>query len=64
MLLDTFGDHRNIVPCFKALRLLLGLDLAAPLSTIPELKAVILNMPVDQLRAVAMMLRVTLRVGK
>ena len=42
----------------------MGLDLAAPLPTTPELKAVISDMPVDQIRAVATMVRVTLSVCK
>ena len=35
LLLATFGEHRDIVPCFKALRLILGLVLEAPLPTTP-----------------------------
>ena len=45
LLLDAFGDHRDIVPCFKQLRRLLGLALADPLPSPPELEARIASSP-------------------
>jgi hypothetical protein len=45
LLLDAFGDHRDIVPCFKTLRRLLGLDLEGPLPSPSELEARVASAP-------------------
>ena len=63
MLLDAFGDHRDIVPCFKTLRRLLGLDLAGPLPSPSELAARVAESSQDLLAVVGDMLHIDLPTG-
>ena len=63
MLLDAFGDHRDIVPCFKTLCRLLGLDLEGPLPSPSELEARVASAPQNLLVIVGDMLRVDLPAG-
>ena len=63
LLLDAFGDHRDIVPCFKTLRRLLGLDLEDPLPSPPDLEARIAASPQNLLVIIGDMLRVDLPAG-
>jgi hypothetical protein len=63
ILLRAFGDHRDIVPCFKTLRRVLGVGLEGPLPSTQELEIRVAELSSDLLLVVGEMLHLDLPAG-